>query len=105
MIKILVKIQKKELPAGYTVEAAGVMSVVLFTIMVLIGQAFQIRAETSGAFALHEAVEQKRHAVEQIEEQEITMETQGSNWQLEITAPVFRPEDDLRAWSLVEERE
>lgn len=105
MMKKLAKILKKELQASYTVEASGVMSVVLFTIMVLIGQAFQIHAETSGAFALHEAVEQKRHAVEQIEEQEIIMETKGSDWQLEITAFVFRPEDDLRAWSLVEERE
>ena len=34
------------LPAAYTVEAAGVMAVVLFTIMTLICQAFRMQAET-----------------------------------------------------------
>lgn len=97
--------RKRGLQAGYTVEAAGVMAVVLFTIMVLIGQAFRIHAEVSGSFALHEAVEQKRHAIEQIEEQEIVLETSGRDWNLEICAPVFRPEEELRAWSLVEEQE
>ncbi len=96
--------RKQELPAGYTVEAAGVMSVVLFSIMVLIGQAFRIHAETKGAFGLHTAVEHKRHEIDQIEEQEIIMETSGNGWQLEICVPVFRPEDELRAWSIVEER-
>ncbi len=95
----------RELPAGYTVEAAGVMAVVFFTIMVLIDQSFRIRTETVGTFALHEAVEKKRHDLDQIEEQEITMATEGNNWEKEITSPVFRPEDELRAWSLLEERE
>ncbi|MGN0158664.1 MAG: hypothetical protein ACI39W_05925 [Brotaphodocola sp.] len=99
------RIKEKGLQAGYTVEAAGVMAVVFFTLMVLIGQAFRIHAEVSGSFALHKEVEQKRHAIAQIDEQEITLETSGRDWNLEICAPVFRPEEKLRAWSLVEEQE
>lgn len=93
------------LRAGYTVEAAGVMALVLTTIMVLIGQAFRIHAETAGAFSLHEAVERKRHAIESVSGREITMEAQGERWNLKITSKVFRPEEILRMWSLVEEVE
>lgn len=100
-----IRIKNCGLRAGYTVEAAGVMAVVFFTVMVLIGQAFRIHAEVSGSFVLHEAVEQKRHAIEQIDEREIVLEKTGSHWHLEICAPVFRPEEELRAWSLVEELE
>ena len=103
----VVVIQRKcvGMQAGYTVEATCVMAVVFFVVMVLIGQALQMHAKVSGSFVLHEAVEQKRHAIEQIGEQEITMETAGRDWNLEICAPVFRPEEELRAWSLVEEQE
>lgn len=91
------------LTAAYTVEAAGVMAVVLFTIMILINQAFRIHAETTGYFALHEAVEQERHAVENRDEAEIVRRAGGSHWSLEITAPVYRPENSLRLWSLAED--
>lgn len=91
--------------AGYTVEAAGVMAVVFFTIMVLIGQAFRIHAETTGVFLLHESVERTRHAIESIDEREITMDAQGRDWSRTITAPVFRPENTLRAWCLTEEKQ
>lgn len=90
------------LRAGYTVEAAGVMAVVFFTIMVLIGQAFRIHGETTGVFLLHESVERTRHAIESIDEREITMDAQGGGWSRTIIAPVFRPENTLRAWCLTE---
>lgn len=90
---------------GYTVEAAGVMAVVFFTIMALIGHGFRIRAEVAGTFALHESVEQSRHAIEQIEEEEVLLERSGRDWNREICADVFRPEKELRLWSLVEARE
>lgn len=90
------------LPASYTVEAAGVMALVFFTIMVLMNQAFRMRAETVGGFVLHEMVERERHAVEQIQTGEITRQDAGADWKLEITAPVFRPENSLRMWSLAE---
>ena len=89
--------------ASYTVEAAGVMAVVLLTIMILMNQAFRLRAETVGGFSLHEAVERERHSVESIEEQEICRQASGEAWNLEITMPVFRPEDSLRMWSLAED--
>lgn len=88
---------------GYTVEAAGVMAVIFFTIMVLLGHGFRIRAEVVGSFALHETVEQRRHSIAQIAEQNIRLESSGRDWKLEICSPVFRPEETLRAWSLVEE--
>lgn len=91
------------LEAAYTVEAAGVMAVVLFTVMILINQAFRIHAETTGYFALHEVVERERHAVENRDEAEIVRQAEGSHWSLEITAPVYRPENSLRLWSLAED--
>lgn len=94
----------RTLPAGYTVEAAGVMAVVFFTIMILVGHAFRIHAETTEVFLLHESVERMRHAIESADEKEITMDAQGCGWSLTISAPVFRPENTLRAWSLAEER-
>lgn len=90
---------------GYTVEATGVMAVMFFTILILIGQGFGMRAETAGTFALHEAVEQSRHSIEQIEEKEICLESSGRDWEREICAEVFRPEKALRMWSLAEEQE
>lgn len=93
----------RSLAAGYTVEAAGVMAVVLFTIMILVNQAFRIHAETVGYFRLHTQVEWDRHAVENVEEDEVCRQAAGSGWELEITAPVFRPENSLRLWSLAED--
>lgn len=98
------KICGRSLRAGYTVEAAGVMAVVFFTIMILIGHAFRIHAEVKGIFLLHESVERTRHAMESVDEREVSMETQGRDWECSITAPVFRPENTMRAWSLTEGR-
>lgn len=95
----------RKVQAGYTVEAAGVMTLVLVTIMVLMNQAFRIHAETAGVFALHEAAEKKRHAIESVSEKEVIMSMHRHNWNLEITAPVFRPEETLRMWSLTEDAE
>ena len=91
------------LRASYTVEAAGVMAVVFFTIMILMNQAFRLHAETVGNFVLHAAVEQERHAVENRTEAEVVRQAEGRDWSLEITAPVFRPENSLRMWSLAED--
>lgn len=94
---------KSALAAEYTVEAAGVMAVVLFTMMILINQAFRLHAETVGCFSLHELVEKERHAVDNRTEAEIVRQAEGSRWNLEITAPVYRPENSLRMWSLAED--
>ena len=90
------------LPAAYTVEAAGVMAVVLFTIMTLIGQAFRMQAETLGIFGLHLQVETERHKIENSEEFKIIEVVEGNGWSLEFSAPVYRPEKFLRMWSLTE---
>ena len=87
-------------PASYTIEAAGVMAVVLFTMMVLLNQAFHVHAETTGCFIVHETVERERHKIENQDEPEITR--QGVRWSLELTASVFCPEELMRMWSLVE---
>lgn len=78
------------------------MAVVFLTIMVLLNQAFHVRAETVGNFSVHEAVEHERHSIRNADKQEITRQGQGMRWSVEITAPVFRPEESLRMWSLLE---
>lgn len=88
------------LQASYTVETAGVMSLVLLTIMILINQAFRLHEETKSIFALHESVERARHEICNIEKQQICGKAGGVGWKIEITAPVFRPEEALRLWSL-----
>lgn len=90
------------LKAGFTVEAAGVMSAVLLTVMILLNAAFHIHREVFEAMKLHTSVEQIRHAVSSAEEKKIQMQADTGNGSLTITAPVFRPEDSLRMWSLLE---
>lgn len=92
-----------KLRASMTVEAAGVMAVVLITLMILMGQAMNWSARASGSFALHETVERERHQIEHAEEEQIKEHANGNSWSLEITAPVFRPEKMLRMWSLAED--
>lgn len=88
--------------ASYTIEAAGIMAAVLFVVMVLLNQAFHIRAETVGNFTVHETVERERHEIDHQTERRITRQAQGIRWRIELTAPVFRPEETLRMWSLTE---
>ncbi len=95
--------REKCLRASITVEAAGVMSIVLLTIMVLMGQAMRWNSRAAGMFALHETVERERHQIEHAEERTIKRQAEGKGWNLEISAPVFRPEKALRMWSLVED--
>ncbi len=88
--------------ASYTIEAAGVMAAVFLAVMVLLNQAFHIRSETVGNFVVHEAVERARHKIENQDELEITRQAQGMRWSIELTTPVFCPENSLRMWSLAE---
>lgn len=97
------RLGRPALAASYTVEVAGVMAAVFLIIMILMNQAFRLQGETVGYFALHEAVERERHAVDNKKEAEVTKSADGNGWDLEITAPVFRPEDSLRMWSLAED--
>ena len=97
------RFERKSLSASYTVEAAGVMAVVLFTIMILMGQAFRLSGETRGLFQLHEQVERVRHEPEHKNDWKISIQSGGNGWNMEITAPVFRPERFLRMWSLMED--
>ena len=92
-----------KLQASMTVEAAGVMVVVLTTLMILMGQAMNWSARAAGNFALYETVERERHRIEHAEEEQIKEQAKGNNWELEITVPVFRPEKMLRMWSLAED--
>lgn len=94
--------ERTALPAAYTVEAAGVMAVVFFTIMTLMNQAFHLQAETLGNFDLHLQVETERHKIDNSDKFKIIKAAEGSSWSLEISAPVYRPENFLRMWSLTE---
>lgn len=67
------------------------------------GQAMSWSARAGGMFALHETVERERHQIEHAEERRIKRQAEGNEWNLEISAPVFRPETALRMWGLVED--
>lgn len=103
--KLLKKWLFTEFRGSYTVEAAGVFAVVFFMIMLLFHQTFYIRGETIAEFELHEEIEKERHLIANICEDEISGEKEGINWKIQITAPVFRPENSLRLWSLFKEVE
>ena len=94
---------RKRLRGSYTVEAAGVMAVVFFTMLVLFHQAFYMGAWTAGTFQVHQQVERERHQIVHKDERSITRGKQGQGWQADITARVFRPEESLRMWSILEE--
>ena len=72
-----------KLQASMTVEAAGVMVVVLTTLMILMGQAMNWSARAAGNFALHETVERERHRIEHAEEEQIKEQAKGTgSWRL-----------------------
>lgn len=56
---------KKKLRGSYTVEAAFVMALVLWAIMVSVQASFKLRDETVGAMALQCAVQRLRHGEEE----------------------------------------
>lgn len=97
--------KRKRLQASYTVEAAGVMAAVLVTVMLILRAAFSLQAEIARIMNVHQEVEVQRHAISESREKQIVREAQGQNWSIQITAPVFRPEESLRLWSLVEEKQ
>lgn len=52
---------KKRLQGSYTIEAAFVMAIVLWAVLVSLQAAYQLRDETAGAMALHGAAERLIH--------------------------------------------
>lgn len=56
---------KWQFRGSYTVEAAFIMALVLWAVMVSIQTAYRLRDETTGAMALHEAVLQLCHGEEE----------------------------------------
>ncbi|MTK06758.1 MAG: hypothetical protein F8N38_06730 [Hungatella sp.] len=51
----------KRFNGSYTVEAAFVMAVILFSLMISIQSAYRLRDEVAGAMALAESVQRLRH--------------------------------------------
>lgn len=96
---------KKKLSAGYTVEAAGVMAAVLFTIMIILRAAFSLQAEVSQMMKIHQVVEAERHADINKDKKRIERAAKGNGFSVTISAPVFRPEKSLRQWSIMEEKQ
>ncbi len=94
---------KKEVSAAYTVEAAWVMAVVLFTFMVMLDQAFRLQNQTTRTMEIHQTLEQERHKIQNIGKSSMAQATEGNGWSSEITVHVFRPEEKLRMWSLLED--
>ncbi len=96
---------RQRVTASYTVEAAGVFSIVLFTVFILFSEAFAIRAEAEGKLSVYEEVEYERHLIANSGDKEISRDKEGKGWSISVTQPVFRPENSLRKWSLLEGEE
>ena len=54
-------VREIRLPGSFTLEAAGVMAMVFFSVSAVMGQAGKLHDETAGSMVLHEAVEKARH--------------------------------------------
>lgn len=63
----------RRLNGSYTVEAAFVMAVILFALMISIQSAYRLRDEVAGAMALAESVQRLRH-------NETESPEEASNW-------------------------
>ena len=122
--------RRQRLTGSFTIEAACVMAIVLFSVSIVIRQAGRMHDETSGAMILHEAVEKVRHErTLQVEDaagffegcmkfrmnfasyelglkedgKRIAGKAAGGSWQREIQMRKFRPETFLRQVTLLED--
>lgn len=118
------------LKGSFTLEAAGVMAVILFGIGTIIAEAGRIHDQVSGAMAVHEAAEKVRHEKNMdlgeaeaffqrnkglrlhMEDDRYSLREEGKwicaagraeNWEKAIRIRRFRPETFLRKITLVEE--
>ena len=92
--------KKRYFKGSLTIEAAGVMAVLLFGLGTVIMEAGRIHDEVTGAMVIHEAVEKSRHEKE-LDLKEAASFFQG-NWEKEIQGQRFRPEAFLRKITLIE---
>lgn len=110
-------LQKKTIPAGFTVEASYVMAIVLFSLACLIGTAYRQSRQETGIMLLHFGVERLRG-----QEGKETMEVvsgnakgtvlrkekcaagkmQGNGWTMEIEAGLHDPEEYMRKLTIFE---
>lgn len=120
---------EKHLKGSFTVEAAGVMAVILFGIGTVITEAGRIHDQVSGAMTVHEAAEKARHEKNMdLGEMEaffqrnkglrlrmkgdrlslgkegkwIRAKGRAENWEKEVRLRRFRPETFLRKITLIE---
>ena len=128
---------KTRLNGSYTIEAAFVMAIILFALMVTIQSAYRLRDEVVGSMALAESVQRLRHnetesltdaskwAVRRagtpfswngyqyemresgnlITGRSVTGTGRGGDWELEMKARVFDPENFLRMLTLINQEE
>ncbi len=94
---------KPRLNASFTLEAAGIMATIFLSIAFVLGFAFQQEIQVRTTMKLHREMEIERHALENVDEKEIEKQWKGNGWEREMRARVFRPEKDLRIFSLLEE--
>ena len=120
---------EKHLKGSFTVEAAGVMAVILFGIGTVITEAGRIHDQVSGAMTVHEAAEKARHEKNmdlgemeaffqrnkglrlRMEGDRLSLGKEGKwiratgraeNWEKEVRLRRFRPETFLRKITLIE---
>lgn len=120
---------EKHLKGSFTVEAAGVMAVILFGIGTVITEAGRIHDQVSGAMTVHEAAEKARHEKNmdlgemeaffqrnkglrlRMKGDRLSLGKEGKwiratgraeNWEKEVRLRRFRPETFLRKITLIE---
>lgn len=120
---------EKHLKGSFTVEAAGVMAVILFGIGTVITEAGRIHDLVSGAMTVHEAAEKARHEKNmdlgemeaffqrnkglrlRMKGDRLSLGKEGKwiratgraeNWEKEVRLRRFRPETFLRKITLIE---
>lgn len=116
---------KKRLKASYTIEAAYVMAILIFSLSAMILSAYRIHDETAGAMAVQESVEKLRHIEDREKDRDIgirrvylkneynietkvtgkniTGKGKGASWKLEIQTKRYEPKEFLRLFSIAEE--
>ncbi len=125
----MMRIKDQRFSGSFTLEAAGVMAVVFFSLGAALGQAGRMHDRAAGAMVLHEAVEKARHEKGE-DPQKVGEEAQGrmglllsfpgygislgesggryqgrgegGEWSRVIEAAPFRPEKFLRMITLLD---
>lgn len=80
-------------------EAVYAMSIMFLTIATVVNTAYHLSEKTRQIMRLHTQVEIQRH-MEVVNRKEVTLQSGGVGWHLEIKASIYNPEEWMRMISL-----